>query len=127
VFYSSILRYKFYDFIFLGFVGNMASNPDLFNPDPDWMNLDVEYPPSGSDYDDEGPQPMDEDDEIDPDVDLPPMCTNDDPMLNIEEESRDESHNQEDRPVRYPAIDITEMIPPHDMDDCDPIDSGMFY
>jgi hypothetical protein len=91
------------------------------------MNLDMEYSPNGSDYDNEGSQPMDEDDKIDHDVDLPSMCPNDDHMLNVEEVSRDESHDQDDRLVRYPTIDVTEMIPPHDVDDYDPIDSGMFY
>jgi hypothetical protein len=106
-------------FIFL--VSNMASNSDPLNPVPDWFTLDEEDLSSG----DEEVQPMEGDDNIDPDVHMPPMRPDDDPFWDIQEESRDEIHNQEDRPVRYLAIDITEMVPPHVLDDCDPVNSGL--
>jgi hypothetical protein len=68
-------------FIFL--VSNMASNSDPLNPVPDWFTLDEEDLSSG----DEEVQPMEGDDNIDPDVDMPPMRPDDDPFWDIQEES----------------------------------------
>jgi hypothetical protein len=69
--------------LFLFLVRNRASNSDSLNLDPDWFTLDKEDLSSGN----EEVQPMEGDDNIDPDVDMPPMRPDDDPFWDIQEES----------------------------------------
>jgi hypothetical protein len=69
--------------LFFFLVSNMASKSDPLNPDPDWFTLDEKDLSIG----DEEVQPMEGDDNIDPDVDMPPMRPDDDPFWDIQEES----------------------------------------